>query len=63
MDDTPPPLAANVRTIRVRRIKAGSLFKLVFLSTAVVIVPFSVICGLCAFFRAHTVELLTSSRP
>jgi len=45
------------QTITLRRIKAGSLFKLVFLATATVIVPLFLFFGLLALFGANTVSV------
>lgn len=56
MNDT-PPLVTNVRKIRLRRIKAGSLFKLVLFSNSAIFVPLIVFFGVLAFFGAKTVAL------
>jgi hypothetical protein len=50
-----PPLVTGVRRIRLRRIKAGSLFKLVLLSSSAVFIPMIVFFGVLAFFGAKTV--------
>ena len=50
-----PPLVTDVRKIRLRRIKAGSLFKLVFLSSSAIFIPMIVFFGVLAFFGAKTV--------
>ncbi|MBI2496601.1 MAG: hypothetical protein HYV75_01265 [Opitutae bacterium] len=55
MNDT-PPLVTNVRKIRLRRIKAGSLFKLVLLSSSAIFIPMIVFFGVLAFFGAKTVS-------
>src|SRR5690242_13646425 len=57
MNETLPPIASDVRRIHVRRIKAGSMFKLVFLATAAVFVPMIVFFGVLAFFGARSVTL------
>ena len=56
VNDT-PPLVTNGRKIRLRRIKAGSLFKLVLLSSAAVFIPMIIFFGVLAFFGAKTVSL------
>ncbi|MBI3886289.1 MAG: hypothetical protein HY302_11250 [Opitutae bacterium] len=56
MNDT-PPLVTNVRKIRLRRIKAGSLFMLVLLSSSAVFIPMIVFFGVLAFYGAKTVSI------
>lgn len=43
--------------IRIRRIKAGSLFKLVFIASGTVLMPMFVIFGIMALFGAETVTI------
>ena len=50
-----PPLVTDVRKIRLRRIKAGSLFKLVLLSSSAIFIPMIIFFGVLAFFGAKTV--------
>lgn len=45
------------RTIQFKRIKAGSLFKLILIIIGSLIIPFSILCGVAAFFGAHTVTI------
>lgn len=61
MDDIPPPLVTDIRRIRIRRLKAGSLFKLVLLSSASVWIPFFVLCGVTALYGAKTVTFMGNS--
>ena len=56
MNDT-PPLVTNVRKIRLRRIKAGSLFKLVLLTSSAIFMPMIIFFGVLAFFGAKTVSV------
>lgn len=51
------PLVPNVRVILLRRIKAGSLLKLVLLANTVVFLPLMLCFGVLAFFGAKTVSL------
>jgi len=46
-----------VQSVRFTRIKAGSLFKLILILTATVMIPFLTLCGVAAFFGAHTVTV------
>ena len=52
-----PSLMTDVRKIRLRRIKAGSLFKLVLFSSSAIFVPMIVFFGVLAFFGAKTVSI------
>lgn len=59
----PPPVipVTDIAKIRLRRIKAGSLFKLIFLATASVFVPMIVFFGILALFGAKTI--MVSGEP
>jgi len=57
MIDTPPPILTDTRRIRLRRIKAGSLFKLIFIAGATTLCPFILFCGVLAFFGANTITV------
>lgn len=46
-----------VRHAKIRRIKAGSLFKLIFVISLSVFVPFFLLCGIAALFGAKTVSV------
>lgn len=50
-------LVDNVRKVRLRRVKAGSLFKLVLLANSSIFIPMIVFFGVLAFFGAQTVTL------
>ena len=58
MSEAPPfvPIP-DIARIRLRRIKAGSLFKLIFLATSSVFVPVIVFFGVLALFGARTVTV------
>ncbi|WED65254.1 hypothetical protein PXH66_00100 [Synoicihabitans lomoniglobus] len=47
----------DIARIRLRRIKAGSLFKLVFLATSAVFCPMFLFFGILALFGAKTVTV------
>jgi hypothetical protein len=58
MSDTPPSIPIpDIARIRLRRIKAGSLFKLIFLGTASVFIPMFIFFGILALFGAKTVTV------
>jgi hypothetical protein len=46
-----------VKVIRVKRIKAGSLFKFILIPTSAFMIPFFILCGVAAFFGAQTVKI------
>lgn len=46
-----------IRHAKIRRIKAGSLFKLIFVVSLSVFVPFFLLCGIAALFGAKTVSV------
>lgn len=54
MTDIPSPVT-GVMKIRLRRIKAGSLFKLVFLTSSAIFMPMIILFGVLALFGAKTV--------
>jgi len=60
MTDTPSPVT-GVMKIRLRRIKAGSLFKLVLLASGTIFIPMILFFGVLALFGANTVTL--SGKP
>jgi len=60
MTDIPSPVS-GVMKIRLRRIKAGSLFKLVFLASGTILIPMMVFFGILALFGANTVTV--SQKP
>ncbi len=46
-----------IRHAKIRRIKAGSLFKLIFVISLSVFIPFFLLCGIAALFGAKTVSV------
>ena len=52
-----PQPVTDVSKIRLRRIKAGSLFKLVLISSSTIFVPMILFFGILAYFGAKTVSL------
>lgn len=61
MPDQPPHVVPDIRRIYLRRIKAGSFFKLVLISTTATLAPLILLCGVCALFGFNTVTV--SGRP
>jgi hypothetical protein len=57
MADSFPTAVGDTRRISIRRIKSGSVFKLVFASVATVFVPMMLLFGVLAFFGADTVSV------
>jgi hypothetical protein len=57
MTDSQPPDVGDVRRITVKRFKAGSMFKLVFVATGAIFFPLIVFFGVLAFFGAKTVSV------
>jgi hypothetical protein len=47
----------QIQSIQFKRIKAGSLFKFIFIVTASIMIPFLILCGIAAFFGANTVTV------
>lgn len=62
MNDTPPIMSertvyiADIRRIRIRRFKAGSMFKLMLIAVGTMWIPLFVIFGIAALFGAETVH-------
>ena len=42
--------------IRIKRLKAGSLFKLIFIGNFMFLIPFSILMGMFSLFGADTVK-------
>lgn len=47
--------------IRARKLRRGSLFKLIFIGTSASLIPFTLLCGIASVFGAHTVTV--NDRP
>lgn len=43
--------------LRARKMSKGSLFKLIFISSAIPLFPFFVLCGIASLFGANTVKV------
>jgi hypothetical protein len=62
MDDTPPIMQdrpvylADIRRIRIRRFKSGSMFKLMLIAVGTMWTPLFVVFGIAALFGAETVH-------
>lgn len=41
--------------IKIKRLKPGSLFKLIFIGYAIILIPFSILCGISSLFGMGTV--------
>lgn len=58
MSENPvPPLVIMTQAVRVRRIKSGSLFKLIFTGFAAIFLPIFLLCGIAAFFGKSTITV------
>lgn len=57
MPDHPSRVAPDIRRISLRRLKAGSFFKLVFISTSATLCPLILVCGACALFGLNTISV------
>ncbi len=59
-DSNPQATIEDVCIIHIRRIKAASLFKLLFIGTITIAGPFCLFCGILALFGANTVTFNNS---
>lgn len=51
---------ANMR-IRARKLTKGSLLKIIFIVNCIILLPFTLLCGIASIFGAHTVTV--NDRP